>query len=161
MNLRIDLERIAAELEQLATFSDAPAPAVTRIVLHGPTSKPDVIKDMSNAAHLDIREDAVGDLFARWVGSDANAPAVATGSRRDAIPHSGRYERHRWRNCGLGGDTRITGRRISTAQIDRVADIHIGRTDAIWDRLPWKPATCPDYWTPHLDAALSTKRELH
>src|SRR6476660_3476656 len=93
MNLRIDAERISTELAQLATFSDAPAPAVTRIVFTAADLEARrYLKDLSNAAHLDIREDAVGNLFARWVGSDANAPAVATGSHIDAIPHSGRYD---------------------------------------------------------------------
>ena len=55
MNLRIDLERIAAELEQLATFSDAPAPAVTRIVFTAADLEARrYLKDLSNAAHLDI-----------------------------------------------------------------------------------------------------------
>lgn len=93
MDLQINSGRIAAELNQLATFSDAPEPAVTRVVFTPVDLKArEYIKDLSKAARLDIREDAVGNLFARWAGTDANAPAVATGSHIDAIPHSGRYD---------------------------------------------------------------------
>ena len=39
-----------------------------------------------------MREDAVGNTFARWQGADRDAAAVGTGSHIDAIPHSGRYD---------------------------------------------------------------------
>ena len=38
------------------------------------------------------REDAVGNTFARWTGTEPDLPAVASGSHIDAIPHSGRYD---------------------------------------------------------------------
>ena len=41
---------------------------------------------------MSVREDAVGNTFARWVGSDPALPAIGTGSHIDAIPHSGRYD---------------------------------------------------------------------
>src|SRR5262249_22931562 len=39
-----------------------------------------------------LREDAVGNLFARWPGKDPQLPAIATGSHIDAIPNAGRYD---------------------------------------------------------------------
>ena len=39
-----------------------------------------------------LREDAVGNLFARWPGKDPALPPVATGSHIDAIPNAGRYD---------------------------------------------------------------------
>jgi len=39
-------------------------------------------------AGLEIRQDAIGNMFARWVGSDPAAPAVGTGSHIDAIPNA-------------------------------------------------------------------------
>src|SRR5689334_73143 len=93
MDIKVDGQRIASELEKLATFSDAPAPAVTRIVF----STPDLaarawFKDLCAQASLEVREDAVGNTFARWVGKEPGLAAVATGSHIDAIPHSGRYD---------------------------------------------------------------------
>ena len=39
-----------------------------------------------------VRHDAIGNTFARWVGSDPKAPAVGTGSHIDAIPNAGKYD---------------------------------------------------------------------
>ncbi len=93
MNLPIQPERISAELETLASFSVTEPPAVTRIVF----SSVDLaarawLKQRCVAAGLAVREDAVGNTFARWVGAEPALPAVASGSHIDAIPHSGRYD---------------------------------------------------------------------
>jgi ureidoglycolate amidohydrolase len=87
------MNRIVNELETLASFSDAPTPAVTRVVF----SEQDLrarawLKNLCEDAGLTVREDAVGNTFMRWEGSDSAAPAIATGSHIDAIPHSGRYD---------------------------------------------------------------------
>lgn len=91
--MRVDGARLTSELKTLATFSDAPAPAVTRIVF----SPQDLaarawLKELCAAAALEVREDAVGNTFARWVGEEPGLPAVGTGSHTDAIPYSGRYD---------------------------------------------------------------------
>jgi N-carbamoyl-L-amino-acid hydrolase len=94
MNLLVNAERIEKELEELAAFSDTPSPSITRVVF----SEPDLaarawLKETCAAAGLTIREDAVGNTFARWVGSDDDAlGAVGTGSHIDAIPNSGRFD---------------------------------------------------------------------
>ena len=93
MTLAIDSARLSAELDTLAGFSDAPAPAVTRIVY----SQQDrlaraYVTGLCTAAGLQVREDAVGNIFARWVGAEPELAAIATGSHIDAIPHSGRYD---------------------------------------------------------------------
>src|SRR5258707_5133259 len=41
---------------------------------------------------LAVRQDAIGNIFAQWVGSDQAAPAVGTGSHIDAIPNAGKYD---------------------------------------------------------------------
>jgi ureidoglycolate amidohydrolase len=89
----MDLNRLTAELEQLATFSDVPAPAVTRVVF----SEVDLrarafVKALCADAGLTIREDAVGNTFARWNGTSPELPAMATGSHIDAIPNAGMYD---------------------------------------------------------------------
>jgi N-carbamoyl-L-amino-acid hydrolase len=93
MTIAIDTERISRELEALAGFSDAPAPAVTRVVFSEQDLRArDWFKGLCQEAGLAVREDAVGNTFARWRGTDDAAPAVATGSHIDAIPYSGRYD---------------------------------------------------------------------
>jgi ureidoglycolate amidohydrolase len=86
-------ERLLRELDELAAFSSAPAPAVTRVVY----SPEDMaarayVKGLMAEAGLEIREDALGNTFARWPGSDPGLPPVATGSHIDAIPNAGRYD---------------------------------------------------------------------
>jgi ureidoglycolate amidohydrolase len=93
MNPVIDTSRLTQELETLAAFSGAPSPAVTRIVF----SEQDLrarawLKQLYLEAGLQVREDAVGNTFVRWQGSDPDLAAVGTGSHTDAIPHSGRYD---------------------------------------------------------------------
>src|SRR6202021_87039 len=43
-------------------------------------------------AGLTLRQDAVGNTFARWSGSDVAGPVVGTGSHIDAIPNAGKYD---------------------------------------------------------------------
>ncbi|HWC19426.1 MAG TPA: M20 family metallo-hydrolase, partial [Terriglobales bacterium] len=43
-------------------------------------------------AGLEVREDAIGNTFARWRSSNPSAPAVGTGSHIDAIPNAGKYD---------------------------------------------------------------------
>jgi ureidoglycolate amidohydrolase len=93
MNLEIDQQRLSRELEALGAISEAPPPVVTRVVF----SEADLrarafVKRLCSEAGLSIREDAVGNTFARWVGREPDLPAAATGSHIDAIPNAGRYD---------------------------------------------------------------------
>jgi N-carbamoyl-L-amino-acid hydrolase len=91
--VNVDLDRVSAELETLAGFSDAAAPAVTRVLFSSVDMQARrYIKSLCRAANLEVRTDAVGNMFARWNGSQPELPAVGTGSHCDAIPHSGRYD---------------------------------------------------------------------
>ncbi len=91
--LSINTPRLISEINQLATFSDAPAPAVTRILYSDQDQAARVwLRQRILDAGLTMREDALGNLFARLIGSDPTLPAVGTGSHIDAIPHSGKYD---------------------------------------------------------------------
>ena len=92
-SIRIQQERVMGELERLATYSDAPAPAVTRI-LFSPTDMTAraYIRQLVRDAGFQINEDGVGNTFIRWEGNQPEKAAVATGSHIDAIPFSGRYD---------------------------------------------------------------------
>ncbi|MFZ0591862.1 MAG: M20 family metallo-hydrolase [Bryobacteraceae bacterium] len=93
MQILIDTGRLRAELNQLASFSDAPAPAVTRVVFSRADLKARAwLKERCRAAGLWIREDAIGNIFARWSTEPDDGPAVGTGSHIDAIPNAGRYD---------------------------------------------------------------------
>jgi len=93
MIFEVDQNRLSREIEALAVFSDAEAPAVTRIVFSEQDAKARVwLKELCREARLAIREDAVGNTFARWAGTRPELPAVGTGSHVDAIPYSGKYD---------------------------------------------------------------------
>jgi ureidoglycolate amidohydrolase len=93
VNLTIDSQRLQAEIEALALISDAEAPAVTRVVFTATDLRARAwMKERCEAAGLKVRQDAVGNTFARWVGSEPGAPVVGTGSHIDAIPNAGKYD---------------------------------------------------------------------
>jgi len=93
VNLDIDINRCSAELDRLAGFSDVPAPAVKRVLFTQPDLEARTyLTGLFADAGLKVRQDAVGDIFARWEGSDPALPAVATGSHTDAIPYSGKFD---------------------------------------------------------------------
>ena len=93
MNLAVDKNRLAAEIEELAAISDAQPPAVTRIVFTPTDMKARAwFVKLCEEAGLIVRHDSVGNIFARWIGSDPSAAAVGTGSHIDAIPNAGKYD---------------------------------------------------------------------
>jgi N-carbamoyl-L-amino-acid hydrolase len=86
-------DRLTRELNELAGFSDTEPPAVTRVLYTEADLRARAfLKGLCSAAGLAVREDAIGNLFARWQGTAPDLPAVGTGSHIDAIPHSGRYD---------------------------------------------------------------------
>jgi N-carbamoyl-L-amino-acid hydrolase len=87
------ISRLMAELDALARASDVEPPAVTRVVYtDADLAARSLIKGLCVKAGLAVREDPIGNTFARWEGSRPELPAVGTGSHIDAIPHSGRFD---------------------------------------------------------------------
>jgi ureidoglycolate amidohydrolase len=93
MQLEIDSERIQSDIDELAKISEAPPPIVTRVLFSRADREAHaLIRDRCSNLGLILREDAVGNLFARWEGEDRDLAAVATGSHIDAIPNAGKYD---------------------------------------------------------------------
>jgi ureidoglycolate amidohydrolase len=93
MKLEIDGDRLASELDALGAISQAEPPVVTRVVF----TEADIegrafVKKLCREAGLAVREDAVGNTFARWLGENPNLEPVGTGSHIDAIPNAGRFD---------------------------------------------------------------------
>lgn len=89
----VDSTRLGEQLEALARFSDVPAPAVTRVVYTDTDVRARAyLKTLIAEVGLTVREDALGNLFARWEGLEPALSAVATGSHLDAIPNAGRFD---------------------------------------------------------------------
>ncbi len=97
MLIQINSTRLQQELQVLATITSIDQPAegtaVTRIVFSPDDLRARAwLKDLAAAEGFTIREDAVGNTFIRWPGTDPTLPAVATGSHTDAIPYAGMYD---------------------------------------------------------------------
>jgi ureidoglycolate amidohydrolase len=95
--IRIDQTRLVKELQTLATLTSAEpvdnGTAVTRIVFSADDLRARAwLKELAAAEGFDVRDDAVGNIFIRWAGTEPDLPAVATGSHTDAIPHAGMYD---------------------------------------------------------------------
>jgi N-carbamoyl-L-amino-acid hydrolase len=93
VTLEVDERRLSEEIEALARISDAPYPAVTRVLFTATDLRARAhLAERLRAAGLEVREDAIGNAFARWPGADPALPPIATGSHVDAIPEAGRFD---------------------------------------------------------------------
>jgi ureidoglycolate amidohydrolase len=91
--MRIDRDRLLSDLETLASITDDTPPGISRLVFAKADQKARVwLKSQCRAAGLAVREDAVGNMFARWTGTRPELAAIGTGSHIDAIPHSGKFD---------------------------------------------------------------------
>lgn len=89
----LSMDRLLAELMTLAKISEAEPPVVTRVVFSEADRRARAyVKGLCTEAGLTISEDAVGNTFARWQGSEAQLAPVGTGSHIDAIPNAGLYD---------------------------------------------------------------------
>ena len=93
MKVSVDGDRLSTEIGTLAHISSDPYPAVTRVLFSGPDMAARAwFTERCQDAGLSVRADGIGNLFARWEGSDPHLPAVATGSHTDAIPLAGQFD---------------------------------------------------------------------
>jgi len=91
--LTIDIQRLQREINELALITEAEPPVVTRVLF----SEADIrgrefVKSLCCEAGLALRADAVGNIFARWDGTNGSLATVATGSHIDAIPNAGKFD---------------------------------------------------------------------
>jgi N-carbamoyl-L-amino-acid hydrolase len=93
LKIQIDAEGLQRRIDELAAISEAPSPVVTRVLFSEADLRGrDYVRAAARAAGLAIREDPIGNIFARWEGSEPSLPAVGSGSHTDAIPNAGRYD---------------------------------------------------------------------
>ena len=93
MPLHIERDRLLSDIEKLASFSDDDPPGTSRLVFAGADQNARAwLKSLCRDAGLAVREDAVGNMFARWLGAKPELAAIGTGSHIDAIPHSGKFD---------------------------------------------------------------------
>src|SRR6202012_3337352 len=91
--MQINRNRLMADLDKLASLTDGTPPGISRLVFGEADQQSRVwLKSQCSEAGLALREDSVGNLFARWQGARPELAAIGTGSHIDAIPHSGKYD---------------------------------------------------------------------
>ncbi len=92
-DLRIDGERLWRSLMELAQFGATPKGGVKRLTLTDADGQArDRFAAWAREAGLEVRVDAIGNMFARRAGADAKAPAVVMGSHLDSQPSGGKFD---------------------------------------------------------------------
>lgn len=90
---QLSIDGLMGELMSLAQISESAPPVVTRVVFGEADLRARAyVKQLCADAGLSVREDAIGNTFARWEGSDPRLAPVGTGSHIDAIPNAGLYD---------------------------------------------------------------------
>jgi N-carbamoyl-L-amino-acid hydrolase len=90
---QLKIDSLITELLALGKISEADPPVVTRVLFSEADLRArDYVKGLCAGAGLTIREDAIGNTFARWQGSEPDLAPVGTGSHIDAIPNAGLYD---------------------------------------------------------------------
>ena len=86
--------RLHDAIAELAGYNDDPAAGGITREVYTPTyaAALERVMDWMRDAGLQVRLDAVGNLFGRWAGTDADAPIVLTGSHVDTTLNAGRYD---------------------------------------------------------------------
>jgi ureidoglycolate amidohydrolase len=89
----VDSQRLQSQIDSLAAITESTPPVVTRVLFSPADLRArSYVKELCSQSGLSLREDAIGNLFARWSGLDPSLLPVATGSHIDAIPNAGRYD---------------------------------------------------------------------
>jgi beta-ureidopropionase / N-carbamoyl-L-amino-acid hydrolase len=88
-----DSGRVQEHLVELARVGANPEGGVSRVAF----SDADVagrayVKRLMEAAGLEVRIDAAGNLIGRREGTDRKLPAIVVGSHTDSVPHGGNYD---------------------------------------------------------------------
>ncbi|MDK2960131.1 MAG: beta-ureidopropionase / N-carbamoyl-L-amino-acid hydrolase, partial [Bacillota bacterium] len=89
----IDKEALAQDLALLHDVGACPEGGVTRLGF-SPEEEELHRRVRSRLVELGatVRRDAIGNLIARWPGTEDTLPAVACGSHLDSVPQGGRYD---------------------------------------------------------------------
>ena len=74
---------------ELAKIGATPKGGVRRVTLTPPTAKDASASRWCREAGLEVRVDAIGNMFARRAGREAAAPPVVMGSHLDTQPNGG------------------------------------------------------------------------
>jgi len=87
-----DLELAAALFDQLSRATRQGRGIVRDSYGTGEQAAHDIVRAAAEAAGLEVRIDALGNLFMTLAGRDRQAPRILTGSHLDSVPQGGNYD---------------------------------------------------------------------
>lgn len=86
-------QRIQRHLEQLAQFTATPGQGTTRMSYSAQDKQArDYLKAEMQAIGLQVREDAIGNIYGRLDGAENELPPVMIGSHFDSVPNGGAFD---------------------------------------------------------------------
>ncbi|UAL52250.1 Zn-dependent hydrolase [Bacillus sp. OVS6] len=89
----INSEELADKLSILADIGKTPDGGITRFPYTNEEKQAkSVFKEWMSEIGLDVREDAIGNLFGTLHGSSPDLPVVMTGSHLDSVPNGGAFD---------------------------------------------------------------------
>jgi N-carbamoyl-L-amino-acid hydrolase len=89
----VEIDSLLDELKALAQISEEEPPVVTRVVFSAADLRARAyVQSLCESTWLTVRQDAIGNMFARWHGTEPDLAPVGTGSHIDAIPNAGMYD---------------------------------------------------------------------
>lgn len=148
--------RIQRHLEQLAEFTATPGQGTTRMSYSEQDKQArDYIKQQMRALGLQVREDAIGNIYGRLEGSEEGLPAVIIGSHFDSVPHGGAFDGPAGIVTGLDVVARIREQQLQPRYplgSDRIS--RRGRNE-FWS---WLDGIKCHYWAYRNSNAISTER---
>lgn len=85
--------RIQRHIEKLAEYTATPGQGTTRMSYSEQDKQArDYLKQQMKELGLQVREDAVGNIYGRLEGREEGLPAVIIGSHFDSVPHGGSFD---------------------------------------------------------------------
>jgi allantoate deiminase len=92
-SIEINADRLWSRLSKLAEIGRSEGSGVTRLSFtEEERAAKDLVASYMREAHLEVREDAAGNLIGRREGSDPEAPVLLTGSHVDSVPNGGDFD---------------------------------------------------------------------
>jgi len=89
----VEIHSLLDELKALAQISEEEPPVVTRVVFSAADLRARAyVQSLCESTWLTVRQDAIGNMLARWHGTEPDLAPVGTGSHIDAIPNAGMYD---------------------------------------------------------------------
>ncbi len=92
-NIKADAKHIQNWLEHINSFNSTPDFGTTRVLFTKPeVAARDYVKSEMRALGMTVKEDAIGNIFGIYEGTDPTLPPVWTGSHIDTVLNAGMFD---------------------------------------------------------------------